>query len=87
MKNQSNCKVKRRESHQIGNQQSSVYILSIFTIFRDNHCIIERVSSKPKLLAWCSSVNNKISIAELETKESFANFDGVKLNLKDDGIF
>ena len=31
------------------------------------------------LLAWSSELN-KISIVELETKQEFANFDGVKLN-------
>ena len=40
---------------------------------------IENISSKPKLLAWCSS-NNKISVAELETEKEFTKFDGVKLS-------
>ena len=41
---------------------------------------IESISCNPKLLAWSSYWDNKISIIELETKEEFANFDGVKLN-------
>ena len=40
---------------------------------------IENIPSKPKLLAWSSDENNKISIVEIETQQ-FANFDGVKLN-------
>ena len=33
----------------------------------------------PKLLAWASKQNNKISTAELETKNELVNFDGVQL--------
>ena len=48
---------------------------------------IESTPSAPKLLAWCSGVNNKISIIELETKQEFVNFDGVKLSEKPYSIF
>ena len=44
---------------------------------------IENIPSQPKLLAWCSQGNNKISIVELETQQEF---DEVKLN-KAGGIF
>ena len=47
---------------------------------------IENFSSKPKLLAWSSHYENNIEIVELETKQEFANFDGVKL-YQMDGIF
>ena len=47
---------------------------------------IENIPSQPKLLAWSSWMDNKINIAELETKQEFTNFDGAKLN-KTDGIF
>ena len=33
----------------------------------------------PKLLAWSSKSNNKISTVELETKNELVNFDGVQL--------
>ena len=61
-------------------------IHSIFIIFRHNHCKIESVSSMPEPFAWSSGMNNKINIVELETKQEFANFDGVKLK-KPHGIF
>ena len=41
---------------------------------------IENIPSKPKLFAWSSKKNNKISIAEIETQREFTNFDGVRLN-------
>ena len=41
---------------------------------------IENIPSQPKLLAWCSRMNNKIRIVEIEAQQEFANFDGVKLN-------
>ena len=53
-----------------------VIIYMIFYIFLE----IENISSKPKLLAWCSYRTNKISIVELETKQEFTNFNGVKLS-------
>ena len=34
----------------------------------------------PTLLAWCSYPTNKIDIVDLNTKESYASFDGVKLS-------
>ena len=39
------------------------------------------------LLAWFSGKNNKIRIVELESKQEYANFDGVKLSNLNDGIF
>ena len=47
---------------------------------------IENILSQPKLLAWSSYGSNKISIVELETKQEFADFNGVKPN-KSDGIY
>ena len=47
---------------------------------------IESISSKPELLAWSSRLDNKIIIAELATKQEFANFYGVKLK-NPGGIF
>lgn len=51
-------------------------------LIRDFH--IDSIPSKPKLLAWCSfpgeNSGNKISITKLETKQRFADFDGVNLN-------
>ncbi len=35
--------------------------------------------NSPKLLAWCSYEDNKISIVELETKEEYTNFDGAQI--------
>ena len=32
----------------------------------------------PTFLAWCSAKKNKIDIVDLNTKESYASFDGVK---------
>ena len=56
-------------------------VIITWTLFK-----IENISSKPKLLAWCSQRNNKISIVELETQQEFANF--VEVALKDtNGIF
>lgn len=46
---------------------------------------IEEMSST--LLAWFSGKNNKIRIVELESKQEYANFDGVKLSNLNDGIF
>ena len=46
---------------------------------------IEDFPSQPKLLASCSMWSNTIRIVEIETQQEFANFDGVKLNIK--GIF
>ena len=34
--------------------------------------------SSPPLLAWCSYRTNKIDIVDLNTKESYASFDGVQ---------
>ena len=42
--------------------------------------------SPPTLLAWSSQYSNKISIVELESKQEFSKFDGVKLKTSD-GIF
>ena len=36
--------------------------------------------SSPTLLAWCSLFTNPIGIVDLNTKESYASFDGVKLS-------
>ena len=32
------------------------------------------------LLAWCSNRTNKIDIVDLNTEESYASFDGVKIS-------
>ena len=56
-------------------------ILSIFVIIIYINCfLIESIPSQRKLLAWSSRWNNKISIVEIEKKQQFAKFDGVKLN-------
>ena len=34
----------------------------------------------PTLLAWCSKDANKIDIVDLNTKESYASFDGAKVS-------
>ena len=65
-------------------------IIGIIFFCRDHYINpfeIENIPSQPKLLAWTSEVNNKISIVELETKQECANFDGMKLNLKTEGIY
>lgn len=33
----------------------------------------------PTLLAWSSGYNNKISVIDLDTKQSYASFDGVQI--------
>ena len=50
-------------------------------------CIEAISSTSPTLLAWSSDFENKIRIVELETKQEFANFNGVKLNNSSSGIF
>ena len=39
----------------------------------------ETATRSPTLLAWCSNVNNKISIADFATKQIYASFDGAKI--------
>ena len=56
-------------------------LLTSFWLF-----LIETIDATPKLIAWSSILNNKISIVELDTKQEFANFDGVKLNKKDGNL-
>ena len=34
----------------------------------------------PKLLAFCSRDTNKVSVTNLETKQNYASFDGVRLS-------
>ena len=34
----------------------------------------------PTLLAWCSRDANKINIVDLNTKQGYASFDGVKVS-------
>ena len=36
--------------------------------------------SSQTLLAWCSNKTNKIDIADFNTKQSYASFDGVKIS-------
>ena len=59
-------------------------ITAIFVIIITSFFEIENISPQPKLLAWSSDMN-KIDVVELETKQEFANFDGV--NLKRYSIF
>lgn len=46
-----------------------------------NPCIEENIPLPPTLLAWCSMSDNNISIIDLESKQSYANFEGVQLTL------
>ena len=39
--------------------------------------IEESAMSSPSLLAWCSYDRNKIDIIDIDTKQSYASFDGV----------
>ena len=70
--------------------EKSLTIIGIISflviIYIDPFFEIDNISSQPKLLAWCSQWENKISIVEIETQQEFANFNGVKLN-KTCGIF
>ena len=76
---------------QFGSPNKSSAIIGIihpiFIFFRHNPCKTENLSSKPKLLAWCSHKNNKINIVELETKQDFANFDGVNSQFSSGSFF
>ena len=40
-----------------------------------------KIETRPsKLIAWCSDQSNKISILNLDTKQEYVSFEGVKLN-------
>lgn len=41
--------------------------------------IEEITPTPPSLLAWSSFVSNNISVAELETKQPYANFEGAQI--------
>mgnify|MGYP000851143859 CR=1 FL=1 len=41
----------------------------------------ETSSTSPTHVAWCSDENNEIRIVELEKKQKFSDFDGVKITL------
>ena len=38
-------------------------------------------ASSSNLIAWCSFVNNKIRVDDLETKQEYVQFDGARLNV------
>jgi ribonuclease HI len=40
------------------------------------------ISTPPTLLAWCSHVNNKISVIDLEAKQNYVTFDGARISDK-----
>jgi hypothetical protein len=42
------------------------------------------ISTAPTLLAWCSQVNNNISVIDIETKQDYVTFDGARIS--DTGI-
>ena len=46
----------------------------------------EATTSSPTLLAWCSSRTNTIDIVDLNTKQNYASFDGVKVSDTEPGF-
>lgn len=49
----------------------------------ENHCLLAREKQrhqKSTLLAWSSHKTNKINTIDLETQQSYVNFDGVQLS-------
>ena len=44
------------------------------------------ITSPQKLFAWCAGLGNTVCVSDLETKQDYAQFNGVKLN-NGNGIF
>lgn len=60
---------------------SETWVMGNSWLLSLNYFLIFRLeSADSKLLAWCSLLNNKINIAEFESKQSYAEFDGVKIS-------